>query len=79
MHMQLPGLDELEALVSRAVEAMGALRTENAELKARIRALGKEFDDLTQQLDAVVSGQKVDSRKRKRIEKRLQSISEKLT
>lgn len=77
--MQLPGLDELEALVTRAVEQMRALRTENAELNGRIRALGKELDDLTEQLDAVMSGQKVDSRKRKRIEKRLQSISEKLS
>jgi len=76
--MQLPGLDELEALVMRAVEQIRTLKTENAELNDRIRVLGKELDDLTEQLEAVVSGQKVDSRKRKRIEKRLQSISEKL-
>ncbi len=76
--MQLPGLDELDALVTRAVEEMRALRTENSELKDRIRVLGKELDDLTEQIESVMSGQKVDSRKRKRIEKRLQSISEKL-
>ncbi len=76
--MQLPGLDELDVLVTRAVEEMRALRTENSELKDRIRVLGKELDDLTEQIESVMSGQKVDSRKRKRIEKRLQSISEKL-
>jgi len=76
--MQLPGLDELDALITRAVEEVRALRTENSELNNRIRALGKELDDLTEQLEAVMSDQKVDSRKRKRIEKRLQSISEKL-
>ena len=76
--MQLPGLDELDVLVTRAVEEMRVLKTENTELKDKIRVLGKELDDLTEQLEAVMSGQKVDSRKRKRIEKRLQSISEKL-
>ncbi len=76
--MQLPGLDELDVLVTRVVEEMRALRTENSELKDRIRVLGKELDDLTEQIESVMSGQKVDSRKRKRIEKRLQSISEKL-
>ena len=76
--MQLPGLDELDVLVTRAVEEMRDLRTENSELKDRIRVLGKELDDLMEQIESVMSGQKVDSRKRKRIEKRLQSISEKL-
>jgi len=76
--MQLPGLDELDVLVTRAVEEMRDLRTENSEFKDRIRVLGKELDDLTEQIESVMSGQKVDSRKRKRIEKRLQSISEKL-
>jgi len=77
--MQLPGLDELDALVTRAVDELRGLRTENSELKNRIRVLGKELDDLTEQIESVMSGQKVDSRKRKRIEKRLQSLSEKLT
>ncbi len=79
MRMQLPGLDELDALVTRAVDELRGLRTENSELKNRIRVLGKELDDLTEQIESVMSGQKVDSRKRKRIEKRLQSLSEKLT
>jgi len=79
VRMQLPGLDELDALVTRAVDELRGLRTENSELKNRIRVLGKELDDLTEQIESVMSGQKVDSRKRKRIEKRLQSLSEKLT
>jgi FtsZ-binding cell division protein ZapB len=76
--MQLPGLDELESAVSRAVEEIGRLKTENAELKERLRALGKEIDELGTQLRGVGSGQKLDSRKRKRIEQRLKSIAAKL-
>ncbi len=76
--MQLPGLDELEALITRAVDEIGRLKGENAELDARLRGLGKEIDDLAAQIQGVVSGQKTDSRKRKRIEKRLESIVEKL-
>lgn len=76
--MQLPGLDELEALVKRAVDEIGRLKGENVELAARLRGLGKEIDDLAAQFEGVVSGQKIDSRKRKRIEKRLESIVEKL-
>ncbi len=76
--MQLPGLDELEAVVGRTVEQTRALKAENADLARRLRALGKELDDLTAQLEALLSDQKVDSRKRKRIEKRLESLSEKL-
>jgi FtsZ-binding cell division protein ZapB len=78
MAMQLPGLDELEALITRAVDEIGRLKGENAELDARLRGLGKEIDDLAAQIQGVVSGQKTDSRKRKRIEKRLESIVEKL-
>lgn len=76
--MQLPGLDELEVLVKRAVDEIGRLKGENVELSARLRSLGKEIDDLAAQLEGVASGQKIDSRKRKRIEKRLESIVEKL-
>ncbi len=76
--MQLPGLEELEVLVTRAVDEIGRLKGENAELSRRLRGLGKEIDDLAAQIQGVVSGQKIDSRKRKRIEKRLESIVEKL-
>ncbi len=76
--MQLPGLEELEVLVKRAVDEIGRLKGENVELSARLRGLGKEIDDLAAQIQGVVSGQKIDSRKRKRIEKRLESIVEKL-
>jgi FtsZ-binding cell division protein ZapB len=72
--MQLPGLDELEESVGRAVDELSRLKTENAELSERLRALGKELDDLAGQIRKVVSGEKVDSRKRKRIEARLESI-----
>ena len=76
--MQLPGLEELEVLVKRAVDEIARLKGENVELSARLRGLGKEIDDLAAQIQGVVSGQKIDSRKRKRIEKRLESIVEKL-
>jgi FtsZ-binding cell division protein ZapB len=76
--MQLPGLDELESAVTRAVEEIGRLKTENAELREKLRVLGKEIDELGTQLAGVGSGQKLDSRKRKRIEQRLKSIAAKL-
>jgi predicted RNase H-like nuclease (RuvC/YqgF family) len=76
--MQLPGLDELEASVAKAVEEIGNLRTENSALRARLRALGKEIDDLASQLAGLGSGQKVDSRKKKRIEAKLKGIVDKL-
>ena len=77
--MQLPGLDELEESVGRAVDELSRLKTENGELSERLRALGKELDDLAGQIRKVVSGEKVDSRKRKRIEARLESIVGKMT
>ena len=77
--MQLPGLDELEESVGRAVDELSRLKTENVELSERLRALGKELDDLAGQIRKVVSGEKVDSRKRKRIEARLESIVGKMT
>ena len=76
--MQLPGLDELETSVARAVEEIGNLRTENSALRERLRALGKEIDDLATQLVGLGSGQKMDSRKRKRIETKLKAIVDKL-
>jgi predicted nuclease with TOPRIM domain len=77
--MQLPGLDELEASVARALEELGHLRSENSALTERLRALGKEIDDLATQLAGLGSGQKVDSRKRKRIEAKLKAIVDKLS
>jgi predicted nuclease with TOPRIM domain len=76
--MQLPGLTELEASVAKAVEEIRRLRTENAQLDDRFRAIGKELDDLADQIQAIGSGQKIDSRKRKRIETKLRSIVGKL-
>ncbi len=77
--MQLPGLDELEESVGRAVDELSRLKTENVELSERLRAFGKELDDLAGQIRKVVSGEKVDSRTRKRIEARLESIVGKMT
>ena len=76
--MQVPGMDELEAAVSRAVSELGRLRTENGELRERLRALGNEFEDLACQMQSVWSGEKMDARQRKRIEQKLRSIGEKL-
>ncbi len=76
--MQLPGLTELEASVAKAVEEIRRLKTENAQFDERFRAIGKELDDLADQIQAIGSGQKVDSRKRKRIETKLRSIVGKL-
>jgi len=76
--MQLPGLDELEASVGRAIERLGALKVENARLSESLRALGKEIDGLADQIEAIKSGQKVDSRTKKRLEARLRTIAEKL-
>ena len=69
-------LAELAGISKRTVERLeaGAVSAQFASIIRICRVL-----DLTEQLEAVMSGQKVDSRKRKRIEKRLQSISEKLT
>ena len=76
--MQLPGLDELEASVAKAVERLTALRQENARLSESLRALGKEIDGLADQIRAIKSGQKVDARARKRLEASLRSIAGKL-
>jgi FtsZ-binding cell division protein ZapB len=76
--MQLPGLDRLEASVARAVEKLGATQAENAELKERLLALGKEIDSLAAQVGEIGSGQKVDLKARKRLEQKLKTILDKL-
>ncbi len=76
--MQLPGLDELESSVNRAVEKLAALKAENKQLVESLRALGKEIDGLADQIGTITSGQKVDSRTKKRLEARLRSLAEKL-
>jgi FtsZ-binding cell division protein ZapB len=76
--MQLPGLEKLEASVARAAEKLGALSAENAELRERLRALGKEIDSLATQIGEIGSGQKVDLKARKRLEQKLRAILDKL-
>jgi hypothetical protein len=76
--MQVPGMDELEASIARAMGEIGRLKAENADFRQRLRALGKEFEDLTGHMKSVWSGEKVDARQRKRIEQKLKSIGEKL-
>jgi hypothetical protein len=76
--MQLPGLEELEATVARAADAIGRLRSENRRLQGVLRAVGKEMDALAGQLGGLESGQKLDARKRKRLEDRVRSVIEKL-
>ncbi len=71
-------MDELENSVAKAVERMAALRAENSRLVESLRALGKEIDGLAGQIDGITSGQKVDSRAKKRLEARLRAIAEKL-
>lgn len=77
--MQLPGLDELEAAVARAVEELSSRETETARLRQRIRVLGKETDELADQIKGIGSGQKMDARTKKRLEARLRTIGEKLS
>ena len=77
--MQLPGLDELEASVGKAVEALDRLGAENAELRERLRAIGKEIDGLAAEIRGIGSAGKVESRNKKQIEQRLKSIAGKLT
>jgi uncharacterized coiled-coil DUF342 family protein len=76
--MQLPGLDELETSVARAVDKMATLRGENARLAESLRELGKEIDGLADSIKAIKSGQKVDARTKKRLEAKLRSLVEKL-
>ena len=74
--MQLPGLDELESSVGRAIDELKRLRDENAELSERLSALGKEIDDLADLVGGIGSGQKVDSRTKKRMGSKLKSMAE---
>jgi len=76
--MQLPGLDELEGSVGRAVDELKRLKAENAELSDRLRALGKEIDELGTLVEGIGSGQKVDSKTKKRMGSRLKSMADKV-
>lgn len=73
--MQLPGLDELESSVARATDELKRLKAENAELNERLQALGKEIDGLGTLVDGIGSGQKVDSKTKKRMGARLKSMA----
>jgi hypothetical protein len=73
--MQLPGLDELESSVAKAIEELRRLKAENAELSERLQALGKEIDDLGALIGGIGSGQKVDSKLKKRMGARLKSMA----
>jgi predicted nuclease with TOPRIM domain len=73
--MQLPGLDELESSVARATDELKRLKAENAELNERLQALGKEIDSLGTLVDGIGSGQKVDSKTKKRMGARLKSMA----
>ena len=74
--MQLPGLEQLENSVARAVEQLKRLRAENVELTGRLQALGKEIDGLAALMDGVGSGQKLDSKTKKRMGQRLKSMAD---
>ncbi|MFH1689448.1 MAG: hypothetical protein ABIE42_04335 [Candidatus Eisenbacteria bacterium] len=74
--MQLPGLDELESSVARAIEELIRLKAENAGFRGRLRALGKDVDDLGALIDGIGSGQKVDARTKKRMGSRLKSMAD---
>jgi hypothetical protein len=76
--MQLPGLEQLERSVARAVEELKRLRAENVEMSGRLQALGKEIDDLGALIKGLGAGQKMDSKTRKRLGHRLKSIMEKI-
>jgi hypothetical protein len=76
--MQLPGLEQLENSVARAVEELKRLRDENVRLSGRLQALGKEIDELEALVGGLGAGQKLDSKTRKRLGQRLKSIVEKI-
>jgi uncharacterized coiled-coil DUF342 family protein len=76
--MQVPGLDELESSVARAIDELKRLRAENAQLRERLQALGKEIDGLVTLMDGMGSGQKLDSKTKKRMGQRLKSMSDTL-
>ena len=72
--MQLPGLDELESSVARAIDELKRLKAENAGLNERLQALGKDMDDMGALIGGIEPGQKLDSKTRKRIGQRLKSM-----
>jgi hypothetical protein len=74
--MQLPGLDELESSVARAIEELIRLKAENAEFRGRLQALGKDVDDLGTLIGGMGSGQTVDAKMKKRIGSRLKSMAD---
>lgn len=76
--MQLPGLEQLENSVARAVEELKRLRAQNVELTGRLQALGKEIDELGAMVGGMATGQKVDSKTRKRLGQRLKSMMDKI-
>jgi len=73
--MQIPGLEELESSVARAIEELGRLKTENAGMSERLHALGKEIDDLATLIGGIGSGQKIDSKMKKRMGAKLKSMA----
>jgi len=76
--MQVPGLDELEEAVARAVDELRRLRTESAELRGLLRDVGKEMDDLAGRVKSIESGRKLDARTAKKIKERVDSIIRRL-
>jgi len=76
--MQLPGLDELESSVARATDELKRLKAENAELNERLQALGKEIDNLGALISGIGSGQKMDSKTKKRMGQRLKSMADRV-
>jgi hypothetical protein len=73
--MQLPGLEELESSVARAIEELRRLKDENAGMSVQLHALGKEIDDLAALIGGIGSGQKVDAKTKKRIGAKLKSMA----
>lgn len=74
--MQLPGLNELESSVARAVEELMRLKAENADYSGRLQALGKDVDELGALIGGMGSGAKVDAKMKKRIGSRLKSMAD---
>lgn len=71
-------MNELEISVAKAVDELKRLRSENAELTERLRAVGKEIDDLGALIKEAGAGQKLDSKMKKRVGKRLKSMMDKI-
>ena len=76
--MQLPGLDELESSVAKAMDELKRLKAENAVLNERLQALGKEIDNLGTLVDGIGSGSKVDAKTKKRLDARLKSMADRV-